>query len=151
MIVLDDSPPTKTERRVRTPIARPKTNPRLRHSKRRQNIALSPAVKECSLDRGPIAQQPGLDELCRADQVETIHIPRIAAEENLVVRDPGRNDRDDVGLSTRKRTPQHPRLQRERMELIPTSYPVLAWSAGVAGEDHLHRDAVRAAQRPEQP
>src|SRR5260370_27322842 len=101
-IVLYDGPPPEREWRVRTPIARPKTNPTVRHNKRRQNIALGPAVKERSLDGGPVAQQPRLDELRRADQVEAIHIPWIAAEENLVVRDPRRNDRDDVGLSARE-------------------------------------------------
>src|SRR5258706_6232012 len=151
VIILDDGPPDKAEAAIAAPIPATEAHPAIRNSERREYVFLRPYVKERPLDGSPVAQQPRLDELRRADQVEAIHIPRIAGEENLVVRDPGRNDRNDVGLSTRKRTPQHPRLQRERMELIPTSYPVLAWSAGVAGEDHLHRDAVRAAQRPEQP
>src|SRR5258706_6429455 len=151
VIILDDGPPAKAEGAIAAPIPATEAHPAIRNSERREYVFLRPYVKERPLDGSPVAQQPRLDELRRADQVEAIHIPRIAGEENLVVRDPGRNDRDDVGLAARKRAPQHPGLEREGVELVASADPMLAWSSRIAGEYHLHRDAVGAPQRPEQP
>src|SRR5258707_1256530 len=131
-VILDDGPPAKAEGAIAAPVAAAKAHPLRRNSERREYVFLIPAVKEGPLYRGPVAQQPGLDELRRADQVETIHIPRIAAEENLVVGDSGRNHGDEVCLSARKRPPQHPRIEREGVELVPAPDPMLSWSAGIA-------------------
>src|SRR5215831_15240668 len=101
VIVLDDGPPPERKRGSRAPIPAAKAYPLIRNSERRDNVSFRPAVKESPLNCGPIAEQPGFDELGRPDQVQAIYIARITGEENLIVGDAGRNHRHDMGSFAR--------------------------------------------------
>src|SRR5262249_16961884 len=86
-----------------------------------------------------------------SDQVKAIYILGILLDENTVITQSSGDNRNAMQRAIFELADKKLGSLGERVELIARSNPMLAGAAGVAGDDHLHRDAVRRSQHAHQP